>query len=164
LARSAGSRRGAIDLLVQGLDELLRVLTATPDGGDRGERVEVVVVDVEHAVPVLEREVVTPSLRLEVRARRSEDVDAIVVFVRDVELTLEDVDELAPLLLLLVEVGEAVQRLRILAAQIEDDLPRVDRADGSFRCSKREVRDLRADLGLLDVADSRSRARARRPC
>ena len=157
-------RRGAIHHLVEGGDELLRVALTTTDRGDRAEAGEVRVVDVEDAVPVLEREVVALELALEGARATREDVHAIVVGLGDVELTLEDVDELAPRLLLLVEVRERGERLGILAAKIEDDLPRVDGARRIVEPLGGEVRELRADLGLLRRRPTRSRARARRPC
>ncbi len=89
---------------------------------------------------------------LNVRARRVRMFTRSSSLARDVELALEDVDELAPLLLRLVEIREGAERLRILAAKIEDDLPGVDRAVGLAELVGREVRDLGADLRLGDVA------------
>ena len=104
------------------------------------------------------------SLLLEGARAAREDVHAVVVGLGDVELALEDVDELAPRLLLLVEVRERGERLGILTAQIEDDLPGVDRARRVVQAFGGEVRELRADLRLLRRRPTRSRARARRPC
>ena len=66
--------------------------------------------------PVFERRVVaTEAIAEDARAAR-EDVDAIVVGRGDVELALEDLDELCPGLLRLVEVRERMERFGILAA------------------------------------------------
>ena len=102
------------------------------------------------------------SLPLERARLPREDVHAIVVARGDVVLALEDVDELAPLLLLLVEVRERLERLGILPAEIEHELPGVDRAGRVVQAVRGEVRDLRADLGLGRRRPTRSRARARR--
>ena len=78
------------------LNELVRVLLAAADRGDRAKRRQVRVVDVEDAGPVLDREVVALQLVAEDARAPREDVHAVVVALRDVEQPLEDVDELAP--------------------------------------------------------------------
>ena len=59
---------------------------------------------------------------------------------------------LRPLRPRLVEVRERVERLGVFAAQVEDGLPGLDRAFRLTELVGREVRDLRADLGLGGVA------------
>ena len=93
-----------------------------------------------------------PSFSLVVRARRVRMLTRSSSAGRDVELALEDVDELGPLPQRLVEVRERVQRLGVLAAEIEDGLPRLDGAVGLPELVGREARDLGADLGLGRVA------------
>ena len=51
-------RRGAIDGGVKRRDQLLRILACAPDVGDRAQRCDVREIDIEHALPGLERLVV----------------------------------------------------------------------------------------------------------
>jgi hypothetical protein len=143
---------GAVDRLVEGLHDLVRVAAAPPDLRDRVERFDVAVVDVEDALVVLERGVVAPELvGVELRAAQ-EDGHPRLVVARDVVVALEDVAELGPLLHALVQVREGAERLRILAAQLEDALPRLDRGVDVAQAVRVEVRHLRADVGLGGVA------------
>ena len=58
---------------------------------------EVRVVDVEDAVPVVERGIVATELLARRAGAAGEDVRAVLVARRDVELALQDVDEPRPL-------------------------------------------------------------------
>ena len=155
-------RRGAIDDLVECLNELARVLLAPADRGDRAKRRQVCVVDVEDAGPILDREVVPLQLVAEDAGAPRENVHAVVVALRDVEQPLEDVDELSPCLPRVVEVRQRAEGFRVLAAQVQDELPGVDRACRLVRgASPPGWRSWRGSLPRRRPR-MRSRARARR--
>src|SRR5262249_11528529 len=94
------------------------------------------------------------KLGLESPRSTREDVDALVIARRDVELALEDVDELPPLLHRFEQVRQGLEGFWIFAAKVEDDLPGVDRFGRIVESIGGEVRQLRANLGLGNVARS----------
>jgi hypothetical protein len=97
---------GAIDGRVQRGDELLRILACTPNVGYRAQGRDVREVDVEHALPRLERLVVTvQSLGEQARALGQRE-HAVVVAFGDVEVTIEHVGQLCPLALRFVKLRQ----------------------------------------------------------
>ena len=93
-----------------------------------------------------------PSLSLVVRARRVRMLTRSSSLAAMSNSRSRMSTSFAHCLMRLVEVRSACERLGVLAAQIEDDLPRLDRALGLAELVRREVRDLRADLRLGRVA------------
>ena len=93
-----------------------------------------------------------PSLSLVVRARRvrictrSSSLEAMSNSRSSTSTSLAQSPDA------LVEIRERVQRLRIFAPEVEDGLPRLDRLLRLAELVGREMRDLRADLGLRRVA------------
>ena len=146
-------RASAVDRRVQGADELGRVFAPPPNRGDGTQCRDVREVDVEYALPGVQRfRVPAEPIREEPGAAR-ECIHPIFVGLRDVEVPLEDVGELSPALLLLVQVRECKKRLRIFPAEVQDPLPSVDGLFDVAETIRRNVRELRSYLGFLDVAD-----------
>ena len=144
------------------VDELVRLGLAPADVRDRAEGREVRVVDVEDAVPVVERVVVAPQLVAGDPGPAREGVRRGPRRSRDVVLALEDVHELRPCWLRLVEVREGVRAPRGLRrgdrarASTSRSRARADRA--GRRRGGRSWRGSRP----RPSRPTRSRARARR--
>ncbi len=102
---------GAVHRLVEGGDDLLRIVAPAQDLRDRVERVDVAVLDVEHAVVVVERGVVAAELLHEELGAAEEDLHPGHVVGGDVVVPLEDLAELGPLAEALVEIGEGGEGL-----------------------------------------------------
>src|SRR5580658_1781060 len=132
--------------------KLVRIALTAPNRGHRAKRPEIGEIDVEDAVPVLEGRVVATQLVLEGSCALSADGDAGLVFRRNVELTFEHVDQARPLSLRFVEPREGVERLRILSAQLEHALPRLDGPLGLPELGGRKRRDLGANVGFRGVS------------
>ena len=121
-----------------------------PDGGDGVERVDVVVLDVERAM--ITSRAHRPSAAAPRTAGTAQQHCDALRFPSDVEVTAEHVGELAPLPQSLVEVGEAVERLGVVAAEVEHLFPGRDRARHVADLLGEHAGELGADIRALAIA------------
>ena len=142
-----------MDHAMERIDELRVLVAGAVDVRDAEERLGVLRVEIEDALPVVEGVPRALEVRVPDVTQVREDAHAGLVVLHDGGLALEHLDEIGPALALGVQRAQRVQRLRILAPQVEDLLPEPDGLLRLAELVRRQAGHVRQDVGPCRVAE-----------
>jgi hypothetical protein len=149
--RADGDERG------ERLVELHPRLALLVDAVQGGQGLDVAAVEVARGQPRVERVALLAEALAVDAAERLVDGDLVVLVADCVDLALEHLGQLLPALGALVQAGELAERERILAAEVDDLVPQVDRVGLAIQRLRGQLRHvLEAGGGVvIGVGDAR---------
>ena len=146
-------RRADVDDPLQAVGTLSRLTTGVVNLGDAEQGVRVARVDVEHALPVLNRVAIPLQLLVPHPREVGVHLNAERIVVCNRRLALENVDEVPPVALRRVDVAERVQRLGVFPPKVEDSLPQPDGLLWVAQPVRRQLGHACKHIGLLGVTE-----------
>src|SRR4029077_20144445 len=120
---AAATQLAGLDQAAQRLGQLFPGPGALVVGGDRAQRVHVLGIDLQDLLPALQRIALARELLAPDAAEALVDRDARVRIRRRDGLLLQHLGQLFPLAGHLVQIGQARQRDRVLATDVDDAAP-----------------------------------------